>query len=69
MSKELAKTYDPKAIEEKLYERWCENKYFHAEVDRSRKPFTTVMPPPNITGKLHMGTCAGQYIAGYSDSL
>ena len=35
--------------------RWCENKYFHAEVDRSRKPFTTVMPPPNITGKLHMG--------------
>ena len=51
MSKELAKTYDPKAIEEKLYERWCENKYFHAEVDRSRKPFTTVMPPPNITGK------------------
>ena len=55
MSKELAKTYDPKAIEEKLYERWCENKYFHAEVDRSREPFTTVMPPPNITGKLHMG--------------
>ena len=55
MSKELAKTYDPKQIEEKLYERWCENKYFHAEVDRSKKPFTTVMPPPNITGKLHMG--------------
>ena len=55
MGKELAKTYDPKAIEEKLYEKWCENKYFHAEVDRSRKPFTTVMPPPNITGKLHMG--------------
>ena len=48
MSKELAKTYDPKQIEEKLYERWCENKYFHAEVDRSKKPFTTVMPPPNI---------------------
>ena len=55
MSKELAKTYDPKAIEEKLYDKWCEKKYFHAEVDRSRKPFTTVMPPPNITGKLHMG--------------
>ena len=55
MSKELAKNYDPKQIEEKLYERWCENKYFHAEVDRSKKPFTTVMPPPNITGKLHMG--------------
>ncbi|MCI6466224.1 MAG: valine--tRNA ligase [Faecalicatena sp.] len=55
MSKELAKTYNPKEIEEKLYEKWCENKYFHAEVDRSKKPFTTVMPPPNITGKLHMG--------------
>lgn len=47
MSKELAKTYDPKQIEEKMYEKWCENKYFHAEVDRSKKPFTTVMPPPN----------------------
>ena len=55
MSKELAKTYNPKEIEEKLYEKWCENKYFHAEADRSKKPFTTVMPPPNITGKLHMG--------------
>ena len=55
MSKELAKTYNPKEIEEKLYDKWCENKYFHAEVDRSKKPFTTVMPPPNITGKLHMG--------------
>ncbi len=55
MGKELAKTYNPKEIEEKLYEKWCENKYFHAEVDRDRKPFTTVMPPPNITGKLHMG--------------
>ena len=55
MGKELAKTYNPKEIEEKMYERWCENKYFHAEVDRSKKPFTTVMPPPNITGKLHMG--------------
>ena len=54
-SRELEKTYDPKKIERKLYDRWCENKYFHAEVDRSRKPFTTVMPPPNITGKLHMG--------------
>ena len=50
MSKNLEKTYNPKEIEPKLYEKWCENKYFHAEVDRSRKPFTTVMPPPNITG-------------------
>ena len=55
MSRELEKAYDPKKIEKKLYDRWCERKYFHAEVDRSRKPFTTVMPPPNITGKLHMG--------------
>ena len=55
MSKELAKTYNPKEIEKKLYDKWCENKYFHAEVDRSKEPFTIVMPPPNITGKLHMG--------------
>ena len=53
MSKNLEKTYNPKEIEAKLYEKWCEEKYFHAEVDRSKKPFTTVMPPPNITGKLH----------------
>lgn len=55
MSRELAKTYDPKGIEDKLYEKWVEKKYFHAEVDRSRKPFTIVIPPPNITGQLHMG--------------
>ena len=55
MGKELAKTYDPKGIEERLYQKWVDKKYFHAEVDRSRKPFTIVMPPPNITGQLHMG--------------
>ena len=55
MSKELAKTYDPKDIEDRLYKKWEDNKYFHAEVDRSKKPFTIVMPPPNITGQLHMG--------------
>lgn len=55
MSQNLETTYNPKAIEARLYEKWCDNKYFHAEVDRSKKPFTTVMPPPNITGKLHMG--------------
>ena len=53
--KELAKTYDPKGIEDRLYQKWEDNKYFHAEVDRSKKPFTIVMPPPNITGQLHMG--------------
>ncbi|MBS6397803.1 MAG: valine--tRNA ligase [Clostridiales bacterium] len=53
--KELAKTYDPTAIEDRTYAKWMGRKYFHAEVDRSKKPFTIVMPPPNITGKLHMG--------------
>ena len=53
--KELAKTYDPKGMEDRIYADWMEKKYFHAEVDRSRKPFTIVMPPPNTTGKLHMG--------------
>ena len=55
MEKELAKTYDPKDIEERLYQKWQDKKYFHAEVDRKRKPFTIVIPPPNITGQLHMG--------------
>ena len=55
MSKELTKTYDPKGIEEKLYQKWMDNKYFHAEVDETKKPFTIVIPPPNITGQLHMG--------------
>ena len=53
--KELEKTYDPAAIEDRLYEKWLNGKYFHAEVNRSKKPFTIVMPPPNITGQLHMG--------------
>ena len=53
MSKELSKTYDPKDIEDRLYKKWEDNGYFHAEVDRSKKPFTIVMPPPNITGQLH----------------
>lgn len=55
MKKELEKQYDPHGLEERLYQKWMEQNYFHAEVDRSRKPFTIVMPPPNITGKLHMG--------------
>ena len=55
MSKELAKTYDPHGIEDRLYQKWLDKKYFHAEVDESKKPFTIVMPPPNITGQLHMG--------------
>jgi len=55
MAKELEKNYNPSEIEGRLYQKWVENKYFHAEVDRSKKPFTIVMPPPNITGQLHMG--------------
>lgn len=53
--RELNKTYDPKDIEDRLYKKWEDNGYFHAEVNRDKKPFTIVMPPPNITGQLHMG--------------
>ena len=55
MQRELAKTYDPKGIEERLYQKWLDKKYFHAEVDKTKTPFTIVIPPPNITGQLHMG--------------
>ena len=55
MRRELAKTYDPQGIEDRIYKNWEDKKYFHAEVDHSRTPFTIVIPPPNITGQLHMG--------------
>ena len=55
MNQELAKTYDPSGIEDRLYQKWLDKKYFHAEVDHSKTPFTIVIPPPNITGQLHMG--------------
>ena len=55
MKRELAKTYDPKGIEDRIYKKWEEKKYFHAVVDHSKQPFTIVIPPPNITGQLHMG--------------
>nr|WP_330390897.1 valine--tRNA ligase [Lacrimispora sphenoides] len=55
MMKELEKTYNPAGIEGKLYEKWLDKKYFHAEPNKDKKPFTIVMPPPNITGQLHMG--------------
>ncbi|MEA4854559.1 MAG: valine--tRNA ligase [Christensenella sp.] len=55
MQKELGKTYDPKSTEEKLYRKWLEKGYFHAEADKTKQPFTIVIPPPNITGQLHMG--------------
>ena len=55
MGKELAKTYDPSGLEDRLYQKWLDKKYFHAQVDHSKTPFTIVIPPPNITGQLHMG--------------
>ncbi len=55
MKKELEKTYNPQEIEDRLYGKWMEKKYFHAKVDKNKKPFTIVIPPPNITGRLHMG--------------
>lgn len=55
MKKELEKNYNPADIETRLYNKWQEKKYFHAEIDKDKKPFTIVMPPPNITGQLHMG--------------
>ena len=54
-NRELAKTYDPHGLEDRLYQKWMDKGYFHAEVDYSKKPFTIVIPPPNITGQLHMG--------------
>ena len=53
--KELEKNYNPSEIEDKLYQKWLQNHYFHAEPNPDKKPFTIVMPPPNITGQLHMG--------------
>ena len=69
MAKELAKTYDPQSIESRLYQKWLDKKYFAAHVDRSKKPFTIVMPPPNITGQPAYGTRTRQHPAGYSYPL
>ena len=55
MRKELEKTYDPAQVEKRTYQFWLDGGYFHAEVNPDKKPFTIVIPPPNITGKLHMG--------------
>lgn len=55
MAKELAKKYDPKEVEDRIYSSWIEGGYFHAELDQNKKPYTIVIPPPNITGQLHMG--------------
>lgn len=55
MARELPKVYEPREVESSIYKMWEDNKYFHAEKDESKKPFTIVMPPPNVTGQLHMG--------------
>ena len=55
MSRELAKTYDPKSVEDRLYKFWVDGGFFHAEIDPEKEPYTIVIPPPNITGQLHMG--------------
>ena len=55
MKKELEKNYNPSQMEDRIYKNWLDKKYFHAEVDKTKKPFTIVIPPPNITGQLHMG--------------
>lgn len=54
-NKEIEKVYDPQMVEDKLYSEWMEKDYFHAKVDPEKEPFTIVIPPPNITGQLHMG--------------
>ena len=55
MKKELAKSYQPKDFEDRIYAEWMEKGCFHAEVDSKKQPYTIVIPPPNITGQLHMG--------------
>lgn len=50
MAKELAKAYEPREVEDRIYGFWMEGNYFHAEIDKDKKPYTIVMPPPNITG-------------------
>ena len=52
---ELPKTYDPHVTEDALYKFWEENGYFHAEIDENKTPYTIMLPPPNVTGQLHMG--------------
>ena len=55
MNKELNKTYNPKEVEDRIYDNWVKKGYFHAECDPDKEPFTIVIPPPNVTGQLHMG--------------
>ena len=65
MKKELPKVYDPQAVESSIYQMWMDGKCFHSEPDDSRKPFTIVMPPPNVTGQLHMGHALNKSIKDF----
>ena len=69
MAKELDKQYSPQNVEDRTYKFWCDHKYFHAEVNPDKKPYTIVIPPPNITGQLAHGSCVGRDFAGYSHPL
>ena len=62
MSKELAKAYEPREVEDRIYDFWLQGGYFHAEVDPEKKPYTIVIPPPNIPGQLHMGLALDETI-------
>ena len=69
--KELAKQYDPSQVEDRIYQFWLDGGYFHTKADPDKKPYTIVMPPPNVTGQLHMGhavdnTCL-LYTSAYGD--
>ena len=55
MSKDLAKQYDPREVEDRIYKMWLDGKYFHARCEKDKDTYTIVIPPPNITGQLHMG--------------
>ncbi len=65
MTKELAKGYEPHDVEKRWYTEWETKGYFHAAAQSDKKPYSIVIPPPNVTGALHMGACPQQYPAGH----
>ena len=67
--KELPKVYDPRDVESRIYQMWMDGGCFKAEPDPNKKPFSIVMPPPNVTGQLHMGHATGLHAAGHPDPL
>lgn len=69
MAKEMEKVYDPQAVENRLYQKWEDKGYFHAAPNPDKTPFTIVIPPPNITGQLHMGPRPGRDDPGRADPV